>query len=91
MFAPYTELAPSAHEIAIWGNKNGLPAYLFRDGGMTAGEWVTANDSDPMQFINRDGTPMAFKPGNTWIAIMGLSSSFRETQPGNWETFFFLP
>jgi hypothetical protein len=91
IFAPYTELAPSSHEIAMWGNKNGLPAYLFRDGGMVSGEWVTSNDSDPMQFINPDGTPMAFKPGNTWIAIMGLSSTFRETQPGYWESFFFLP
>ena len=91
IFAKYNELAPSAHEIEIWGNDNGLPAYLFRDGGMVMGEWASPNDSDPIQFSLSDGTPMPLKPGNTWIAIMGLSSSFREMQPGQWETFFFLP
>ena len=91
IFAPYAELAPSAHEIAIWGNTNGLPAYFFRDGGMIEGEWMTVNDSDPMQFITSDGMPMTLKPGNTWIAIVGLSSTFREIQPGTWEIFFFLP
>lgn len=91
IFAHYNELAPTAHEIEIWGNNNGLPAYLFRDGGMASGEWASPNDTDPIQFANADGTPMALKPGNTWIAIMGLSSSFREVNPGQWETFFFLP
>jgi len=91
LFANYTELAPSAHTIDIWDNNNGLPAYLFRDGGMVSGEWASVNDSDPLQFTNADGIPMALKPGNTWIVITGLSSSFNEIQPGHWETFFFLP
>ena len=91
LFAKYTELAPSSHTIDIWDNNNGLPAYLFRDGGMVEGEWASVNDSDPLQFFNADGGPMALKPGNTWIVIMGLSSSFNEIQPGHWETFFFLP
>jgi hypothetical protein len=91
LFAHYNELAPSAHEIDIWGNNSGLPAYLFRDGGMTQGEWASENDADPLQFFNPDGSPMVLKPGNTWIAIMGLSSLFDEVEPGKWETFFFLP
>ncbi|MCD6319331.1 MAG: DUF3048 C-terminal domain-containing protein, partial [Candidatus Desulfofervidaceae bacterium] len=91
IFAQYSELAPSAHEIEIWGNNNGLPAYLFRNGGVVQGQWASVNDTDPMQFFNSDGSPMALKPGNTWIAIMGLSSTFREVQPGQWESFFFLP
>jgi hypothetical protein len=91
LFANYTELAPSAHTIDIWDNKNGLPAYLFRDGGMVDGEWASVNDSDPLQFTNADGSPMALKPGSTWIVITGLSSSFNQVKPGHWETFFFLP
>ena len=91
LFANYTELAPSAHTIDIWDNNNGLPAYLFRDGGMVSGEWASVNDSDPLQFTNADGSLMALKPGNTWIMITGLSSSFNQVQPGHWETFFFLP
>ncbi len=91
LFANYNELAPSAHTIDVWDNKNGLPAYLFRDGGMVEGSWATVNNSDPLQFTNADGSPMALKPGNTWIVITGLSSLFNEVQPGQWETFFFLP
>ena len=91
LFARYNELAPSAHEIDMWGNNNGMPAYLFRDGRMIAGEWASVNDTDPIQFFNSDGSPMALKPGNTWIAIMGMSSSFNIAEPGAWETFFFLP
>jgi hypothetical protein len=91
VFAEYTELAPSAHKIAIWGNDKGQPAYLFRDGMLTQGSWKAKNDSDPMQFFDKDGKPYALRPGNTWIVITGLSSSIKETQPGNWELFFFLP
>lgn len=91
IFAYYNELAPSAHEIDIWGNNGGLPAYFFRSGMMVEGEWVSVNDTDPMQFFRSDGSPMALKPGNTWIAIMGLSSTMKEIEPGKWETFFFLP
>ena len=91
LFANYNELAPSAHTIDIWDNNNGLPAYLFRDGGMAKGSWASVNDSDPLQFFNADGSPMALKPGNTWVVITGLSSLFNEVQPGQWETFFFLP
>ena len=91
LLAEYTELAPSAHEIDMRGNKNGLPAYFFRDGGLMQGEWKSVNDSDPLQFFDSEGAPMALKPGNTWIAIMGLSSSFNKISEGEWETFFFLP
>ena len=91
IFAEYTELAPSVHKINIWGNDKGQPAYLFRDGLLTQGTWKAKNDTDPMQFFDKDGQPYALKPGSTWIVIAGLSSSINETQPGNWEMFFFLP
>ncbi len=89
--AEYTELAPTRHQIDIWGNDKGLPAYFFRDGQMVEGSWRTFNDSDPMQFFDKEGNLFPLKPGNTWIVIAGLSSTFKETQPGEWEVFFFLP
>lgn len=91
IFAEYTELAPSRHEIDIWGNDRGLPAYIFRDGQLFEGTWRVENDSDPMQFFDEQGSPMTLKPGNTWIVIAGLSSSFEETSPASWEMFFWLP
>ena len=91
IFAEYTELAPSAHEIDIWGNDKGQPAYFFRDGMLIQGTWKAKNDSDPIQFLGSDKQPYSLKPGNTWIVIAGLSSSIEEKQQGMWELFFFLP
>ncbi|MBM3137889.1 MAG: DUF3048 domain-containing protein, partial [Chloroflexi bacterium] len=89
--AEYTELAPTRHQIDIWGNDKGLPAYFFRDGQMVEGSWRTFNDSDPIQFFDKDGNLFPLKPGNTWIVIAGLNSSLTEKKPGEWEMFFFLP
>jgi len=91
IYAEYTELAPSAHEIDIWGNDSGQPAIFFRDGVIARGSWKARNDTDPMQFFDTQGEPFALKPSNTWIVIAGLSSSFRETRPGEWEMVFMLP
>jgi hypothetical protein len=91
ILAEYTELAPSKHLINIWGNDKGQTAYLFRDGMMIQGKWKAKNDSDPMRFFDNNGQPYALKPGNTWVVIAGLNSSFKETQPGKWEMFFMLP
>jgi len=91
LLTPYTELAPSAHAIDMWGNKTGLPAYFFRDGVLLQGSWKTTNPSDPIQFFDQDGEAMALKPGNSWIVLAGLSSSFKEINDGVWEMFFFLP
>ena len=89
--AEYDELAPTAHDIRMRENDSGRPAFLFRDGGMIAGEWSTPNDSDPIRFTYGDGSPLPLKPGNTWIAIMGINATFYEAEPGVWESFFFLP
>ena len=91
IFARYTELAPSAHEIDIWGNNRGQKAYFFRDGVLTKGTWKAKNDSDPMEFLDKDDQTYLLKPGNTWIVIAGLNSPIYEDKPGEWETYFLLP
>lgn len=91
IFAEYIELAPSRHLIDIWGNDKGKTAYFFRDGQMFKGSWRAQHDSDPMQFFNEEGQAMALKPGNSWIVIAGINSTFKEISPRMWELFFFLP
>jgi len=91
LFAKYTELAPSRHLIDIIGNNKGKPAYYFRDGQVFEGTWRAKVDDDPIQFFNDQGEPMSLKPGNTWIVITGLNSSYEEIQPKVWELFFNLP
>lgn len=89
--AYYNELAPSAHEIDILGNKRGLPAVFFRDGQMFKGSWAVPDVQLPMRFYDENGKDFTLKPGSTWVVIAGFSSSFKEMQPGIWELFFFLP
>jgi hypothetical protein len=89
--AYYTELAPSAHEIDILGNQRGLPAVFFRDGRKYTGTWAVPDAGAPMHFYDENGEDMPLKPGSTWVAIAGFSSSLREVEPGLWELFFFLP
>ncbi len=91
IFAKYTEEAPSRHLIDIIGNNKGKPAYFFRDGQVFSGTWRAKIDNDPIQFYNDQGEPMSLKPGNTWIVITGLNSSYQEIQPKVWELFFNLP
>ncbi len=89
--AYYTELAPSAHEIDILGNRRGLPAVFFRDGRKYTGTWAVPDAGAPMRFFDENGEDFPLKPGSTWVAIAGFSSSFRENEPGIWELFFYLP
>lgn len=89
--AEYTELAPTRHLIDIWGNDKGLPAWFFRDGQVVEGLWRTENDSDPMQFLDKNNNLFPLKPGNTWIVIASLDSSLEETSSGEWELFFLPP
>ncbi len=37
------------------------------------------------------GRPLAFKPGNTWVVLAGLNSSFEQKIPGEWGMVFMLP
>jgi hypothetical protein len=91
LFAKYTELAPSRHTVDIWGNDKGKPAYFFRSGQVFEGTWRAKNDADPIEFFNDSGEPMELKPGNSWIVITGLNSSYKEIESGEWEMFFMLP
>jgi hypothetical protein len=91
IFAKHTELAPSRYLIDITGNDKGEPAYFFRDGQVFSGTWRAKVDDDPIQFFDDQGNSMALKPGNTWIVIAGLNSTYKEINPKVWEMFFMIP
>ena len=90
VYAKYIEFAPTLHEIQIWNNADGQPAFFFRDGIMQEGEWRAPSHTSPMRFFNQYGMPLTLKPGNTWIVITGLSSIFNQIQPGQWKLHFGL-
>ncbi len=53
-------------------------AYAFRDGQVYPVTWQRS-DTDVISLTNPDGTPFAFKPGNTWFEVIGFSSTAKQT------------
>ncbi len=91
LFAKYDEMAPSKHDVELWGNTKGERAVFFRNGQMIEGEWKVANRSKPIQFYDAQGNPLSLAPGNSWIVLAGLNSTFKEITPRQWDLFFALP
>ncbi len=91
MFADYIEYASTLHDINLIGNPSYQAAMLFRDGMLIYGTWRVPYPDRPIIFETADGTPMPFKPGNTWIIIAGNHSSVSRLSGGDWEFVFGLP
>jgi hypothetical protein len=90
LFAEYVQKAPTLHEIKLWYDHNERRAVLFRDGLAVEGLWKSAGSDQPLQFTSQ-GRPMPFKPGNTWIVIVGLNSTLQQVDPGQWTMKFSIP
>ncbi len=92
IFAVHPNLSKIEHEdieILVSGDDAHGAAYLFRDGKVFQGTWRTVNKNEPMRFMMTDGTPMALKPGNTWVVIAAKNLSvFEQEQPGDWALYF---
>ncbi|MEN6409263.1 MAG: DUF3048 domain-containing protein [Anaerolineaceae bacterium] len=91
IYANYIEYAASMHDITLADNTQGAKAYLFRDGQAYEGIWKSAGADKPMQFFNADGSLMALKPGNSWIAILGSSTTLTQPETDRWNFQFNLP
>jgi hypothetical protein len=91
LFAPYTQYAPTLHDVGLWYNWDGQRAVLFRDGVAVEGIWKFVGTDRPLQFFNEAGESLALKPGNTWIILGGLNSTLEEKTPGHWTFQFMLP
>jgi Protein of unknown function (DUF3048) N-terminal domain/Protein of unknown function (DUF3048) C-terminal domain len=44
---------------------------IYRDGKKIAGRWQRTEASGPLRFTDRAGEPIALKPGQTWVALVG--------------------
>ncbi len=90
LFANYEELAPTLHDIDVWDNPDGQRAVIFRDGQAYDVTWATPDKEQPIQFLDEDGEVFWLKPGNTWVAIMGLNSEVAVVD-GLWTFNFNMP
>jgi len=65
-------------------------AYLFRDGLVYQVLWQRPSSDSVLSLSMADGTPFPFKPGNTWVEVMGQST--KVTQDGSdWRFMFQIP
>jgi hypothetical protein len=82
-------------DLLYTGNK----AYLFRDGKRFSILWNTMNGEyekrtgllRPIRFTDLEGNPIALKPGQTWVQIVDLTTTFEEIEPGSWKARFYAP
>jgi len=112
MFADHHAKADTLIDIDYVGVER--PALLFRDGKMYEIDWNTMNGDyekstgklRPPRFINKDGNPIALKPGQTWLMVVPSYTPYYETldswniiqmlntkQPGSghWAVVFYTP
>ncbi len=78
--------APNIYDIQLVGSGD---AVAFRDGQEYKVKWVR-NATDVVSLTNPDGSPIAFKPGNTMFEVIGLSSTVAQTGP-SWRFTHFMP
>ena len=98
MFAEHTVIRPTIVDINLATGNQGR-AYHFRDGKMYEIKWSTvATDyqkqtgrGQPMRFVNMDGTPVALKPGKTWVIIYTLESYLEDMGSGAFRARFVPP
>ena len=98
MFAPHIVVKPTIVDIDLKLGDVGN-AYLFRDGQMYKIRWSTiAGEYEqktglrrPMRFVNLDGSPVALKPGHTWVVIFDMQSYLQDLTEGKWLARFIAP
>ena len=65
-------------------------AYGVRDGQIFELVWTRDESGGIFTLTNKDGTPYAFKPGNTWFSILGSQSKVVQ-QERNWQFIMYMP
>ena len=86
LFAEHRACTETAFDVDLM-YVNRAPALLFRDGQVYKIFWTTKNGDyekttgkvRPIRFIDDQGNPFPFKPGQTWIHVMPLRNFVWET------------
>jgi hypothetical protein len=53
----------------------GGPAWVLHDGVLQTGQWSRPDYHSPMTLTASNGTPMALRPGRTWIELLPLPAT----------------
>ena len=71
-------LGALSKEIPLTGSGR---AMIFTGGLLTEGRWSRPGPAERTQFTDRDGQPIRFKPGNTWIHTLDQLSTVDVEHP----------
>lgn len=77
LFVPFYRYSANTTSAEMWdlGLSGEGRAVFFRDGKAVEGKWKRVNPVQPLQFFDFTGAPFAFRPGNSWIGVIGKSST----------------
>ena len=67
------------------------PAYAFRDGQAFKVTWNRPGKNSVLFLTLPDGSPYAFKPGNTWYEVIGQSSKLETPSPDIFRFLHYIP
>ena len=88
LFAWHKTIKPELIDIEIQSVEEGR-ALLFRDGRIFEMTYTAVSPFTPLRFYDLNGAPIAFRPGNTWVEIVGLGTTVAEIESGRWKLRFY--
>ena len=77
--------AATYFDIQLGSNTSGARLVLLRDGKAFDGIWKSAGEDKPLQFFTPEGGYLAFKPGKTWLVLVGSKSTLTTPPNEMWE------
>ncbi len=88
LFAWHKIIQPELIDIELQSVEGGR-ALLFRDGQVFEITYTASTPITPLLFFDMNGEHIAFKPGTTWVEIVGLGTTVEEIEPGSWKLRFY--
>ena len=83
----YFLVVPEMVDMQFTGTGTG---YAFRDGQAYKVTWSRPTAESVLSLVGEDGQPFPFKPGNTWVEVMGIYSKM-EQKENDWRFTFSIP
>jgi hypothetical protein len=82
---------PGANEVMEILLSGSGPAYAYRDGLVYQVNWNRPATDSVLFLTFQDGTAYSFKPGTTWIEVLGQSSKTESLPDGVWRFEMRIP
>lgn len=73
MIMPYALASDRYH--SIYQSLGTGQAYIFQDGNVTIGSWSKPDIKSQITFVDANGKPVSFNPGQTWLTALGTNTA----------------